>query len=495
MTWTFLRTGLVSARILTPVLAISSCMALVSGCGAISNDDDDATTPPSGLTPTPDGTTSIVDINQGGATDGDVVTIRGLVTATTYKDDFWVSAPEGGEYSGIYIFDEYEKKGAAAGVAPGDEVEVTGVYKLFYGVRELVIYADDGAVTVLTKDKGMPTPVTLTDLTTFKLTNQCDADISAALEPYMGTYMKLPETTISSAAGACDSDPVYGTYEVKDSAGNTVLVDDDTDLPYEAVQDDVIQINGVLFFSDFNNIGNYKIMPAQIDVIVGEEPTPTPTPGGGDMTIQDLNQSPPAADSIVTIQGIVTLIDVNSNFWIQDVAGGMYSGMYIYDTKNKKGLAAGIAPGDLVEVTGAYKLYYDLKEVQPYQEADKGIVTVLQKGAGMPEPIAINDVGQFNIADTCAAAADGDAAPYVSVLVSFKDMTVNTAYGVCATDVKYKTWDVKDASGDKQVVYSGSVSGSYVPSVGDVLDLTGVLYYSFSRFELVPLNDTGVAVQ
>lgn len=490
MTWNLLRRGWMITGTTTSVVALTSCLSLLAGCGALSNDDDDDSPTP-GVTPTPDGTTSIVSINQGGAVDGDVLTIKGLVTAITYKGDFWVSDPDGGEYSGIYIFDEYEGKGAAAGIETGDEVTITGVYQLFYGVREIVIYADDGLVTIDTKAKGMPTPVTMTDLSKFKLDNPCDADLSAALEPYMGTYMQLPQATITSAAGACETNPTYGMYEMSDSSGNAVLVDDDTDQPYEPVVDDIIQVNGVLFFSDYNNIGNYKIMPSVIDVIQGEEPTPTPTPAG-DLTIQDINQNPPAPDTIVTVQGVVTLIDANKNFWIQDVEGGLWSGMYIYDQKNLKGQAAGIAAGDLVEVTGAYKLYYDLNEIQPYQEAEKGAVTILQKGAGMPEPIVIDDVGQFSIADTCSTTVDSDAAPYVGVLVSFKDMLVNAAYGTCATDAKLKIWDAKDASGDKQVVYSGNVTSSYTPAVGDSVDLTGVLYYSFSKYELVPLNDTGV---
>lgn len=480
---------IVAVGFLTLPLAV-----LTAGCGALDNgnDDDDTSPTPVGDSPTPGATNSIYDINQGSVADGDVVTVRGIVTGITYKDNFWISTPEGGEYSGIYVFDEYEKKGSTAGIAPGDEVEVLGVYKLFYGVRELVIYADDGAVTVVTKDKGMPTPVKLTDLSVFSLPNLCDADIDPDLEPYMGTYMELPDTTVTSADGACGSVATYGLFEISDSSGNAVLADDDTDLPYVPVLDDVIQVNGVLFYTDFDSIGNYKIMPTAIDVIDGEEQTPTPTPDP-DLTIQELNQNPVAPNTLVTVSGIVTVIDANANFWIQDEEGGLWSGMYIYDEVNKKGTAAGIAPGDLVEVTGAFKVFYDLREIQPYEEADKGVVKILTKGKGLPTPIDYADLGLFSIANVCKTAVDTEAEPYVGVLMKISGAEVSSTYANgCSTDAALKLWNVADASGDEQVVYSKNVTQSYVPKEGDTVDITGVIYYSFEQYKIVPMNETGV---
>lgn len=478
-------------------LALSSLLSVgLLGCGALDNGSSPTPTPGTGTdtpTPTPDGSTSIYDINQGGAFDGDVLTIRGIVTAMNYNNDFWVSDPAGGEYSGLYIFDEYEEKGVAAGIKIGDAVEVLGVFQLFNGVRELVVYADDGAVTLTQADAGLPEPVTLTTLEALAVADHCDADVTAALEPYMNAYLSLPETTVSSAAGACGTDPKYGTFELEDAQGNQVLGDDDTDPAYEPVEGDIIQVNGVLFFSNYSDVGNYKILPTQIEVIEGEVPTPTPTPDP-DLTIQELNQGAVADEGLAAVSGIVTAIDAAGNFWIQDAAGGAWAGIYVYD-KNAKGKTAGIERGDLVRVTGVFEAdYYGLRELKIYQEDAQGFVAIEQKGAGMPSPEVIGTLSDLGISTYCKTDNVTDAEPYVGLYVKLPGVTVSDAMA-CDPGTDPKLWEVKDSKQTPFIVYSGKWNLSYTPVVGDTLDLTGVMSYSFEKYELLPPSNEEVAVQ
>lgn len=469
---------------------------LVAGCGALDNGSSPTPTPgenPNSPTPTPDNSTSIYDINQGGATDGLVMTVRGIVTAMNYNNDFWISAPDGGEYSGLYIFDEYEEKGVAAGIAIGDAVEVLGVFQVFNGVRELVVYADDGAVTITQAQAGLPEPIVLDSLAPLSVGDLCDADVTAALEPYMGAYLSLPETSVASAAGACDTDPKYGTFTLEDASGNQILGDDDTDFAYEPVEGDVIQANGVLFFTNYNDLGNYKILPTLIDVIEGEEPTPTPTPDP-DLTIQELNQGAVADEGLAAVSGIVTAIDGAGNFWMQDAEGGPWAGIYVYD-KNAKGKAAGIERGDQVRVTGIYEAdYKGIRELKIYQEDEAGLVQIEQKAVGLPAPEVLTKLSDLGISNHCQTDSVANAEPYEGLYVKLSGVKISDTQA-CDPGTDPKLWEVKDADNTPFIIYSGKWALTYTPVVGDVLDVTGVMSFSNEKYEVFPPSDAEVVVQ
>ncbi|MFM7201066.1 MAG: hypothetical protein ACKO6N_09775 [Myxococcota bacterium] len=470
------------------------------GCTTGTTGDDDTDSPTPSDSPNPNvtptatpstGGTTINDLNQGLVADKTVVTVRGIVTAINYKGSFWISTAEGGPYSGIYIFDEYAKKGTTAGIKPGAEVEVTGVYTIYYGVREVVIYADDGAVSLLDADKGLPPAVSLKDLSDLKVSDVCNASLDADFEPYMGVYLALPEVTVTTGEGACGDDPQYGLYELSDSDGNKILADDDNNPGYTPQLDDVIKPTGVLFYTSFNNQGKYKILPTEVDIISGQEPTPTPTPLPDDLTIQDVNQKPLADYTVVTLTGVLTVMDSAGNFWFQDEAGGEWAGLYVYDP-NKKAQTAGAKPGDLVSVTGVFLTYKGLRELSIYKEVEKGNVTIDQAKVGVPSPVQISDLDIFSHPDACATGSDAELEPYVSLLVKLPNMEVELASGACT---RTELWTIADASGDAIVVDEYNLNVDYVPVAGDVLDVTGVVKYNFDTYRLAPNGNAGVVKQ
>lgn len=479
-------------------LALVSALSLsVVGCSSGSTGDDDTDSPTPSESPDPNvtptatpsaGGTTINDLNQGLVADKTVVTVKGVVTAINYKGSFWISTSEGGPYSGIYVFDEYAKKGVAAGIKAGAEVSVTGVYTIYYGVREVVIYADDGAVSLLDAEKGLPPAVTLDDLSDLKLSDVCNAALDADFEPYMGVYMTLPKLTVSVGEGACGDDPQYGLYELSDADGNKILADDDNNPGYTPQLDDVITPTGVLFYTSFNNKGNYKILPSQVEIISGQEPTPTPTPLPDDLTIQDVNQNPLADYTVVSLTGVLTMMDSAGHFWFQDEAGGEWAGLYVYDP-NKKAQTAGAKAGDLVRVTGVFLTYKGLRELSIYKEVEKGAVSIEQASVGLPSPVQIADLDIFSHSDACATGIDAEIEPYVSLFVKFPDMEVELASGACT---RTELWTVADASGDAFVIDEYNQTVDYTPVAGDGLDVTGVVKYNFETYRLSPNGNAGV---
>src|SRR5687767_9857640 len=94
------------------------------GCSGSAEDDDDATAGDDDASAGDDddastggdddddstsggGSGGVYDLNQQPPADDTQVEVTGVVTAMTFKNDFWISDPEGGLYSGIFIFAQY----------------------------------------------------------------------------------------------------------------------------------------------------------------------------------------------------------------------------------------------------------------------------------------------------------------------------------------------------------------------------------------------------
>jgi len=97
--------------------------------------------------------------------------------------------------------------------------------------------------------------------------------------------------------------------------------------------------------------------------------------------------------STVTVEGvIVTGVTVSGHFFVEEPAGGQWSGVYVYDL-------AGLAPtdlaiGDELSISGTVDEYFDLTEI-------KDLTSVVRTGQGVAVPAAV-------VVDACDIATGGD---------------------------------------------------------------------------------------
>ena len=167
----------------------------------------------------------------------------------------------------------------------------------------------------------------------------------------------------------------------------------------------------------------------------------------------------PYVGQVVTTQGIVTAVLYNG-YWVEDAAGGPWSGLWVYNSS---------APslGDLVRLTGDVVEYSGLTELTNLSE-----YAVVTSGNPLPNPVVLST----------AAVSDEQ---YESVLVRVENVTVTNP------DLGYGEWSVSDGSGD--VVIDDKGSYTYVPAGGDTLTaIIGPLDYGYGAFKIQPRDDNDI---
>ncbi|MDP8242252.1 MAG: FlgD immunoglobulin-like domain containing protein [Candidatus Celaenobacter antarcticus] len=135
--------------------------------------------------------------------EGQEVTITGIVNTpewTGYKDNFYISMPEGDAWKGILIY-----MAGDTTLVPGDEVEITGTVVEYYGMTEISGYGGVYFnVTLLSSGNPIPpaTPVNCGELM-----------ITATAEPYEGVLVELNDVTVIQVPDS------YGQWLVDDGTG------------------------------------------------------------------------------------------------------------------------------------------------------------------------------------------------------------------------------------------------------------------------------------
>lgn len=180
------------------------------------------------------GDSVIADIQQrNGYSDGDVVTVNGVVTSPDIGSGFFMQDGSGA-WTGIYVYDGYD-----ADVVQGDAVEVTGEIIEYYDLTELD--ASKGSVTI-TGTGSLPTPAVIT------------ASDATDLEPYESVVVRVEDVTCSAEADD------FGEWWVDD----TFKIDN---LFYEltpSVGDSFTSLTGPLNY----NHDEYKLAPRDASDIV-----------------------------------------------------------------------------------------------------------------------------------------------------------------------------------------------------------------------------------
>jgi predicted extracellular nuclease len=437
---------------------------LFSGCGATDNGsggdaDTDADTDTDGDS---DSDTTINDVRQNnGVAPNDTVTLGGvIVTSPVYvKTDgsglVYVEEPDGGPWSGIVVY-IYSDVMLEVTLAPGDVVDVTGVYSEYYGVSEITVAAATDLVNTGTDDVPAPEVVAPADV----IAGGADA------ESYESVLVRVEDVACTNENLGYGEFEVTGGLPVDDwffasgggpSGYNAAPVEGDT---FDA-------INGVLGFTNFSAVDEFKIQPRDIDDYEGYTGAIETAPQ--EVTINQIQQGDVTDGSGVILTDVVVTSPLTfdgTGFFVEEPAGGEYSGIYVYNYNGATDPAT-IAVGDVVTINGTYSEFNGGSEVTIDAST---AVEVTSSGAALPAPV--------EIADPATIATDGtDAARYEGVLVHVTDVTVTVA-----TDT-YGEFTVTGSLLVGSIFFATALS----PAVDTVYtSITAPLNYSFYDSKLEP---------
>ena len=168
----------------------------------------------------------------------------------------------------------------------------------------------------------------------------------------------------------------------------------------------------------------------------------------------------------VTLDDVVVTAVFGDTVYVQDAAGGAYSGIALFfgDLSTDA-----LAVGDRLRVEGGAYEFYDLTEV--WVRSDEA----LGSGAA-PAPLRVEHPAHVATGGPLAEALEG-------VLIELSDLCVHNITLDCPADFgEYLV------TGDLRVDDDGETS--YEPCVGDALArLTGVLTYTFGNSKVIPRDD------
>lgn len=415
-----------------------------------------------------------------------LVTVTAVDRNGSTQGSFWVQEPEGGQYSGIRVFN---RDGAVDTTALqiGMRVNVTGVFKENFGNAEIELATFEVPASALVPIPPEVVPV---------------ADLARSGGPgegWEGVLVRVENATVTNANPDAPAND-YGEFEID----GQLRVDDDLYLHDPAAGDRFESLAGVMVYT----FGSRKLLPrGAADVVVAAScegdrdcdtildatdncpdiPNQDQTDSDGDhigdacdepssslsvRTIQDPDATGrPTPDSPVTLEGVVvTAIDTNgpgglNSFWVQDVNGGPWSGIYVFNPSNGTVDIAAIHVGDQVNLSGTYKEFYDLSEIELTS------VEFVASAGTEPQPTVVAT------ADVVTGAATAES--YEGVLVQVR--------GVACTNVNpddpndYGEWEVTGGLRVDDELYL------YEPAPGEPFtSLTGVMHYRFDEFKLLP---------
>ena len=421
---------------------------------------------------------TIYDIQMSNFDEGSIVTITdAVVTSNIIEGDypaFFVQSAEGGPYNGIYIFkyDEVEYSPAI-----GDIVTITGEYSEFYDNSQLVVKAADDIT--LTGTGG--------DLVVTEITEEPDN-----WEAYESVLVQINEAEIADASmlyewGAvqlsigCWIDNVFTNYDAEDGASYesvtgplTYSFEKYAVLPRSA--DDLVGYNGTtggggsgggedeICDDDIDNDGDGYTDCDDWDC---DDDTACGGTGGGGgggeavaATIGQVQMGEFSEGTQVSLTDVVattTLTDDGNGFYVQTNGGGAYSGIYVYMFDEAAEVVSGLAPGDVLNITGEYVEFYDLSEIKV---TDASMIEVISSGSTTTDAIS-------------EMPSDWEA--WEGCLVSFTDLEVTSdedEYGAADTNMGVKLSDD---------LYVAEVNN------GDTFSAAaGVLGYSYESYRLLP---------
>lgn len=441
--------------------------------GINNNDANNNNTRTDGGTPGKDGSTTgqtIYKITDGTIKEGTEVTLPNVVVTAVdgfgnFTGDVFVQETAGGKGSGIKLFGAKRSDGKAVStLKPGDRVKVTGTVKYWYpssGQFSDSSYPNKKHVKELEKvlityiaSGTAPTP----DVVTAKQVT--DASTADGWEHVLVQIKDLTVTQIKAPAAS------YNTVDApsRDATG-FVEIRDDLSATTSLKKLGCYSVTGVMSY-----FYGYRLQPRSAADIATGDTTKCPAPKSVKISdIQDTSSaSHPADKAWVKVTGVISAVDTTAStssgktsytgFWLQDEAGGKYSGIYVYWTWYSTSTVKPVE-GDRVELLATYTEYNGISELT-YPDWDKKASAVTLT----PTVVAAKDLTQ---------ATTGE--PYEGVLVQIKDVTSASA----------GTHGFKDKTSGLEFV--NSIYAFTNPTDGTAYSsITGVVHVYKNQFQVFP---------
>jgi len=400
---------------------------------------------------------------------------------------FWVEEAQGGKYSGIYVF----AQGLGVDVKVGDIVDIEGTYVEFYDQSQI-----EATTVTVTGEGTVPAPEVVTPAQVH--TGGADA------EAYEGVLVEVQGVTVSRdvVPGADGND--HGDFGVVAPGSQDELIVTDTFADYYDYQrtsgDNFDHLTGVLEYS----FSEFRLAPRGCDDLIRDNGDPvcqvTECPDADTpvsiarLQNPDHPQAVPSGCTVKVVGAVVTtpvfLTGANrdqENFYIEDPAGGQWSGIYVRGPSG----TSGVGMGDEVTVTGTVEEYYQKTRLVADSVSKTGTASV-------PDPVLatceqINDDGALaeslegvlvkveNVVVTQAVFPGSDSKDHGDFLVAA--LAQPDAELVVGWDFEYAYscppdhTEVCDAANDQR-------------RAGDAFEsITGPLDYAYDHFRLQPRLD------
>jgi len=338
---------------------------------------------------------------------------------------------------------------------PGDVLTVTG------DAQEAFCMTEVDVLTALKTGSGAALPaadlVTSTDIASFG---------GAKAESYESVYVTVKDVAVT------DINAQYGTFTVDDK-----LVVDDTFRPgfYPKAGCAITSISGVLHFS----FGEYKLLPlSAADIVV--DASKGCELQGGPMTIEqiqsDATSTACAADGPVSSFKGISVADVLvmspgfpsstfTQYFASDGTSGQFSGVLL---NVSTALDPGLAPGDLINVTGEAMEYYCQTQLVP------ATIEKVSSGNALPQPKPVAS-SELN-----SAAATSE--PWEGTYVELSDVEVKEQN-------QYGDFYVGTAAGAEKLLIDNVFKHGVSPKVGcKIAKVRGLVAYTYSEYKLQPLD-------
>ena len=383
-------------------------------------------------------TVTIYDIQTGAVAEGETVTIQNTVVTsmlTGDEDGFFIQDEGGGEYTGIYVFVGQ----AGGGIAPliGDKLTITGSVSEFYDSTQLVISSAENLV--VTGD-GEPVATVVESVDDW--------------EAYEGCLITLEDQTVESDVNSYGEADLSFGIPMDNSFFNFETC-------FEATYD---SITGIVTYS----FEEFKINPRSQDDIVGGAEGEC---AGSFATVAEV-QSGDYENRTITLENVVVAeaesdFDGYSVFWVQDQGAGEWSGLYVFVRENTAA-AISVNRGDVVTITGMIEERYDQTQM------------VLQDPSNFEVTGTDGTITAVPVTETPA-----DWENYEGVLITMSDVTIGSGgqYGQYALD-GFDGIKLDDELFD------------YSVSEGDTVEsLTGLVYFSYGEFTLLPRDENDMTGQ
>ena len=246
-----------------------------------------------------------------------------------------------------------------------------------------------------------------------------------------------------------------------DTAAKTVSIEVANGTDVTALTPNIIVSYGATYTpsgaQDFTNPVHYTVTSQSGNIINDWVVTVTIAPATQYVSIANIQGQTsvsPYDSMTVATSGIVTAVS-NAGYWIQQTSGSAWSGLYIYDpdTNHIPNI------GDSLQVTGLIIEYNGLTELKNVSDFN-----IISSGNNI-NPIVIN-------------TADANE-QYESVLVKVESVICTNA------DAGYGMFTVNNG-GANDTLLIDDVMYHYTANAGSYYDITGVLYYSYGEFKILP---------